>query len=84
MAQKPNIPATLLWEYDLTTFNFTTSYKIVIERILERGNLHDWREMKACYTVEQIKETIEWSSQLDKRNKEFCRFFIKSDLLLPE
>ncbi len=43
--QQPDIinPA-LLWEYDLTTFNYEKSYKIVIERVLQRGNLDEWRE----------------------------------------
>ncbi len=44
--QQPDIinPA-LLWEYDLTTFNYEKLYKIVIERVLQRGNLNEWREM---------------------------------------
>ena len=78
---KPNIPAYLLWEYDLTTFNYDKSYKIVIERILQRGTIEDWREMVAYYPNEKILETIEWSAQLDKRDKDFSRFFLKSDML---
>lgn len=38
--QKPTlINPALLWEYDLETFNYDKSYKIVIERILQMGNL---------------------------------------------
>jgi hypothetical protein len=79
---KPNIinPA-LLWEYDLDTFDYEKSYKIVIERVLERGTLEEWREMVKLYTREQILETIEWSAQLDKRDKDFSRFFLNSDFL---
>jgi len=78
---KPNIPANLLWEFDYDTFNFDKSAKIAIERVLERGNLKHWREIKRYYTTQQILETIEWSAQLDKRAKDFCRFFLNSDLL---
>ncbi len=81
MKTKPNIPARLLWEYDYETFNFDKSYKIVIERVIERGDLHEWREMVRYYTKEQILETIDWSAQLDDRDKEFGRFFLESDLL---
>jgi hypothetical protein len=71
----------LLWEYDLDTFNYVKSYKIVIERVLERGTLEQWREMVQLYPREKILETIEWSAQLDKRDKEFCRFFLDSEFL---
>lgn len=81
-AKRPNIiNQALLWEYDLDTFNYKKSYKIVIERVLERGTLEEWREMVNLYTKEQILETIEWSAQLDKRDKEFSRFFLTSEFL---
>jgi hypothetical protein len=78
---KPDINPRLLWEYDHDTFNWVKSYKIVIERVLERGNLKEWREMYKFYPKENILETIEWSAQLDKRAKDFSRFFLKSDFL---
>ena len=80
--EKPHIiNSALLWEYDLETFNYVNSYKIVIERVLERGNLEEWKEMVNLYTKEQILETIEWSAQLDKRDKEFSKFFLTSGFL---
>jgi hypothetical protein len=80
--KRPHIINTaLLWEYDLETFNYEKSYKIVIERVLERGNLEEWREMVQLYSKEQILETIEWSAQLDKRDKEFSKFFLTSGFL---
>lgn len=75
------INQALLWEYDLDTFNYEKSYKIVIERVLERGNLEEWKEMVKLFSKEQILETIEWSAQLDKRDKEFSKFFLSSGFL---
>lgn len=77
--KKPNIPAYLLWEYDLETFNYDKSYKIVIERVLERGTMEDWKEIVSYYSNEKILETIEWSAQLQKRDKDFSKLFLKSD-----
>lgn len=79
---KPQIinPA-LLWEFDLDTFNYDKSYKIVIERVLQLGNLEEWRNMVNYYSKEQILETIEWSAQLDKRDKDFSKFFLASGFL---
>ena len=79
MQQKPNIRPHLLWEYDLETFNWKKSYKIVIERVIQRGDLKDWYEIMAFYTLEEIKETIVWSKQLDPRDKNFANLFVKSD-----
>jgi hypothetical protein len=75
------INQALLWEYDLDTFNYDKSYKIVIERVLQLGNLEEWRNMVNYYTKEQILETIEWSAQLDKRDKDFSKFFLTSGFL---
>jgi hypothetical protein len=80
--EKPHIiNQALLWEYDLETFNYVKSYKIVIERVLQLGNLSEWRNMVNYYTKEQILETIEWSAQLDKRDKDFSKFFLTSGFL---
>jgi hypothetical protein len=39
---KPKIINTaLLWKYDLEAFNYEKSYKIIIERILGKGNLNE-------------------------------------------
>ena len=53
----------------------------MIERVLERGNLDEWREMMKLYSKDQILETIEWSAQLDKRDKDFSKFFLTSGFL---
>lgn len=80
--KRPHIINTaLLWEFDLETFNYEKSYKIVIERVLERGNLEEWKEMVNLYSKEQILETIDWSAQLDKRDKDFSKFFLTSGFL---
>lgn len=80
-ADKPNIPPRLLWEFDYENFDFKRSYKIVIERILERGNLENWREMIKFYSKSQILETIDWSSQMEEKDKRFSRLFINSDFV---
>jgi hypothetical protein len=78
---RPDISDALLWEYDLDTFHWDKSYKIVIERVLERGNLNEWREIVKFYGKEKILETIDWSAQLRKSDKDFSRFFLNSEFL---
>ena len=81
---KPDINPALLWEYDLNTFNWRNSHKIVIERIIQRGNLKEWQEMVSFYSRDEIMTTIEWSAELEERDKEFSRLFINSDALIVE
>ncbi|MFB0946982.1 MAG: hypothetical protein ACJAVW_003218 [Spirosomataceae bacterium] len=43
---KPKIiNTTLLREYDLEAFNYEKSYKIVIERVIQMGDLNRRRDM---------------------------------------
>ena len=81
MKKRPDIKDYLLWEYDIPTFNWKKSYKIVIERVIQLGDLHGWRAMISFYSHEQILATAEWSKQLDKRDKIFTKLFLKSDFL---
>ena len=81
MNNRPDISDALLWEYDLKTFHWDKSYKIVIERVLERGNLKEWREIVMFYGKERILYTIEWSAQLKEKEKTFSRFFLNSEFL---
>ena len=73
----------LLWEYDLETFNYKKLSKIVIERIIENGNLEDWRMMVKLYTKKQILKTATESELLSKRDKDFTKLFLTSDFLKP-
>ena len=78
---KPEINSTLLWEYDLEIFNWDKSYKIVIERVIQMGNVQEWKEIRSYYGPEKIIETARWSKQLDERDKNFAERFLKSDYL---
>ncbi|HYV91520.1 MAG TPA: hypothetical protein VE978_07050 [Chitinophagales bacterium] len=84
MQDKPNIPARLLWEYDYENFHWDRSYKIVIERVVQLGDIEEWKEIFRFYGKEKILETIEWSKQLDARDKKFGRFFVNSDLVTSD
>jgi hypothetical protein len=37
--------------------------------------------MIRCYTIEQIKDAIDWSAQMDERDKDFSYFFLESDFI---
>jgi len=64
---KPEINPHLLWEYNLNSFDFHKSSRIVIERVIERGNMEDWREMIKLYSKNEILEVVSESRQLSKK-----------------
>ncbi len=75
------LPQHLLWEYDLAKFDYDRSYRIAIERVIERGNLEEWRAAQAYYGKEKFLEVAAWSRQLTKRNREFAQLFVNSNLV---
>ena len=73
-----SLPQHLLWEYDLQKFNYKKSFFIVIERVIERGTLEQWREVQLFYGKEKILEVARQSKQLSIRDKQFTEIFVNS------
>ena len=74
----PNIRKHLLWEYDWQRVNFTKLATVVIERVIERGNFQDWREIIRFYGKPKIQAVALKSTRLDRRNKQFTSIFLQS------
>lgn len=81
MKEKPAIRKHLLWEYDWDEIDFFRMYSIVIERVIERGDFQDWREIIRYYGKPKIRKTAEESTRLDKKNKNFTPIFLQSDFV---
>lgn len=83
---QPDISRHLLWEYDLETFDYDRSKRVVIERVIERGTLDDWREIYRYFGEEQILAVARASKQLSAKDKGFTKIFVNSSLIhaVPE
>jgi hypothetical protein len=81
MKSLPQLSPHLFWEFDLSTFNYQASKKVVIERVVQRGNLLDWREIYRFFGKEEILKTVQESRQLTKKDKNFTKIFLQSSLL---
>jgi hypothetical protein len=77
----PQIRPHLLWEYDLSNFDYTSSAQVVIERVIEHGTIPEWREILRFYGRARVLEAAEWSRQLDARDKYFTTVIVDSDLV---
>ena len=71
------ISASLLWEYDLTHFDWDKSKCIVVERIIERGRPEDYRGGISRYGgIENFREIIKSVRHLSRKDIAFvCTFF---------
>lgn len=72
-----SISPSLLWEYDLSRFNWWKSRKIVVQRIIERGWLKDYYAAFHLYGgIEGFREIIKEVPYLSARDMNFvCVLF---------
>ena len=73
-----SLPQHLFWEYDMKKFDFDKSFFIVIERVIERGTIQQWKLVQRYYGKEKILEVVRKSKQLTKRDKLFAELFVNS------
>lgn len=69
---KPNLRQSLFWDVDYEGVLWNKNYRFIIERVLERGTLDEWREIKRYYGMEKIKEAALQARWLDNTTLAFC------------
>lgn len=57
---------------DFDTIDWPNRAQFVIERVLERGWLADWHEIKRCYGLDVIRQTALQARHLDDTALSFC------------
>ncbi len=63
---------SLFWDVEISEIDWEENAKFVINRILMRGGLKDWDELKTMYGLERIKEASLSARYLDKYTLSFC------------
>ena len=53
-----NLSKEIFWDVDYSKLDYEKSANWVICRVLDRGSLNDWKEIKANYGVEKILTSI--------------------------
>lgn len=74
----PDIRKHLLWEYNWEEIDFVELATVVVERVIERGDIQDWKEMIRFYGKSKIREIARQSTRLDRKNKQFTNIFLQS------
>lgn len=61
----------LLWDCNLETFDYNTGKSIVVERVVQRGNMDDWLTIFNLYGVDIVIEEIKKIPYLNAKDLNF-------------
>ncbi len=67
----------LFWDTDINQLDYDKHARHIIGRVLMRGMLSDWFEIKQYYGIERIKEEVLKIRYLDKLTLNFCSTYFK-------
>ncbi len=66
---------SLFWDVDIDSADLEQNARHIINRILLRGNIKDWEQLKMFYGINKIKEEVLKMRFLDKLTLNFCSFY---------
>lgn len=70
------IRESLLWEYDLSRFDWQAMRDVVVQRVVERGRVDDFYAMLNMYGVEGVRESIKEIPVMNAKDMSFvCSVF---------
>jgi hypothetical protein len=65
----------LFWDIDINDLNLDKHVRFIIERVLTKGDLNDWFEMKKIYGLNRIKQEVIQIRYLDKKTLNLLSLF---------
>lgn len=73
--KKPQLNKALFWDIDISNIDYKKNARFIIERVLTRGNLTEWQEIKKYYGLKKIEQEALQIRYLDKITLNFCHTF---------
>jgi hypothetical protein len=61
----------LLWEVDLDKFDYFKSSQLVVERVVERGDMDDWLTILNLYGYHGVRDKIKLIPNLNRKDMNF-------------
>jgi hypothetical protein len=75
---------TLLWDVNQEGINAHTSRSLIIERVLTRGNMDEFKQLIRFYSVQELTQTVLKIGYMDGRTLNFIAEYLnlsKEDFL---
>ncbi len=69
------INKNLFWDIDINDLNLDKHVRFIIERVLTKGDLNDWFELKKTYSLNRIKQEVIQIRYLDKKTLNLLSLF---------
>jgi hypothetical protein len=69
------LPSTLFWDTDILTIDVKKHAAFIIERVLTRGDLPEFRAIKEYYGKSKLKKIVQQIRNLDERTLHFCSLY---------
>ncbi len=75
MTEGPQLPKHLFWDcvFPSSLDEWNQFYFFVIERVVERGSLADFTQVRSFYGEERVREVFSKSRSIHPRSKAFGR-----------
>jgi hypothetical protein len=70
----------LFWDADIKTIDAEKHKNFIVERVMQRGLLHDFYWLLKLYTETEITSALKKSKSLDKKTINFCSIFFEIPL----
>lgn len=65
------IDPRLLWEYDVSIFDYQKMKSTVVQRVIERGDINDFYAILNIYGLESVIDTIKNLTYLNNKDLNF-------------
>ena len=70
-----NLRPHLFWDVDFNTLNEEKNIRLIIERVLNRGTIDEFKQILSYYGEEKIKSVVVNIGSLDLKTLEFAHTF---------
>lgn len=66
----------IFWDVDISTLNFDVNGAFILERVITRGTIEDFKEIVSYYDKNTLKKIALVVKNLDKKSLNFISFFL--------
>ena len=65
------LPSYLFWDIDIKSVDFSKNARFIIQRVIQKGSLKEWKVIKNFYGIDFIKKEILLMRDLDPKTLNF-------------
>lgn len=65
------LPNYLFWDIDLNSLDYSKNARFIIQRVIQKGSLKEWKIIKDYYGIDFIKNEILMIRDLDSKTLNF-------------